>query len=106
MFPVDLMVQAVPTDPMGQCHLGVQRDRDSLPVQKNLLVLVNPVVLMARMVLEIQETLFHPQVLATQVVLKILGFQTDQVAQVGNREVLRVPENQADLRDPRNQADP
>lgn len=98
MFPVDLMVQAVLTDPMDQCHLGVQRDQEALSAQKDLLVLVSLVALLGQMVLEIQQVLYHPEVLATQMVPEVLGSQKDPAAQVGNLEVRWVQMDQADLR--------
>lgn len=105
VFPVDLMVQAVPTDPRDQCHLGVQRDQGALPAQEDLLVLVCLVVLVVPMVLEIQETLYHPEALAIQMVLRVRGSQMDPAALVGNREVRWVQRDQADLRVQGNQAD-
>lgn len=106
VFPVDLRVQAVPTDRMDQCHLGVQRDQGALPIQKDLMVLVVRMVLVVLMVLEIQETLYRPEVLATQMVLQVLSSQTDPVAQVGNREVRWFQRDQADRKAQGNQADP
>jgi hypothetical protein len=105
VFPVDPMVQAVQTDPMDQCHLEAQRDQGSLPAQKNLPVLVSLVALVAPMVPEIQETLCHPEVQVSQMVLKVLDSQMVPQVQAENREVRWVQMDQADLRVQGNQAD-
>ena len=106
VFPVDPMVQAVPTDPMDPCHLGVQRDQGSLLAQRNLPVLVGLLALLVPMVLEIQKALYHLEILVSQMVLQVLDSQMDPLAQAENREVRWVQMDQADLRVQENQADP
>jgi hypothetical protein len=106
VFPVDPMVQAVRPDPMDHCHLEAQRDQGFLSAQKNLPALVRLVVLLVPMVLEIRETLYHLEVLVSQLVLQALNSQQDPVAQAENREVRWVQMDQVDLRVQGNQVDP